>query len=147
MCDGPAMNAVNIETYTPAGYIYLNRRFCSLHGSANVESAAASSYLFGALADATFGWDELLNERLVVVLGEPGSGKSWEFRQRCASLNDAGKPAFLIELEHLVLGDFASGFSSSNLARFQQWQRGKSTASFFLDSVDEAKIRRQTDFY
>jgi len=29
---------------------------------------------------------ELLKERLVVVLGEPGSGKSCEFRWRCASI-------------------------------------------------------------
>ena len=138
---------MNIETYTPAGYVDLNRRFCTLHASSDVEYEAASSYLFGSLADSTFGWDKLLNERLVVVLGEPGSGKSWEFRHRCASLTDTGKPAFLIELERLVAGTFASGFSSSSLARFQQWQRGKDTASFFLDSVDESKIRRQTDFY
>ena len=31
--------------------------------------------------------------------------------------------------------------------RFQKWQRGGQTAWFFLDSVDEAKIRRQADFY
>jgi len=87
---------------TPAGYIGMNRRFCALHGSGGVEEAAAASYLRGSFADCKLGWDELLKERLVVVLGEPGSGKSWEFRRRCASLKEAGKPAFLIELERLV---------------------------------------------
>jgi len=132
---------------TPAGYIDINRRFCALHGSGGVEEAAASSYLRGSFADSTLGWDELLKERLVVVLGEPGSGKSWEFRRRCASLKEAGKPAFLIELERLVSGACAAGFAPADLARFQQWQRGRDTACFFLDSVDEAKIRRQADFY
>jgi|SRR5579864_3639782 len=115
---------------TPADYIELNRRFCTLHGSRGIENAAASSYLFASLVDPTLGWGELLKERLVVVLGEPGSGKSWEFRHRCASLKEAGTPAFLIELERLVSGAFASGFSARDVARFQQWQRGRETASF-----------------
>jgi hypothetical protein len=132
---------------TPAGYIDLNRRFRALHGSGNVEDAAASSYLRGSLADSTLGWDELLKERLVIVLGEPGSGKSWEFRRRCASLKEVGEPAFLIELERLVSGAWAVGFSPADLTRFQQFQKGRETACFFLDSVDEAKIRRQADFY
>ena len=98
------MDGANIAMCTPAGYIDINRRFYALHGSGGVQEAAASSYLRGSFADSTLGWDELLKERLVVVLGEPGSGKSWEFRRRCASLKEAGKPAFLIELERLVAG-------------------------------------------
>jgi hypothetical protein len=137
----------NISMCVPAGYIDINRRFCALRGSGGIEDEAASSYLSGSFAHSTLGWDELLKERLVVVLGEPGSGKSWEFRRRCASLKEAGKPAFLIELERLVSGVFESGLSPADLARFQQWQRGRDTACFFLDSVDEAKIRRQSDFY
>ena len=42
--------------------------------------------LRGSFAGSTLGWDELLKERLVVILGEPGSGKSWEFRRQSASL-------------------------------------------------------------
>ncbi|MDB5310312.1 MAG: hypothetical protein JWO38_4514 [Gemmataceae bacterium] len=131
---------------TPAGYIELNRRFCALHG-ASVEETAGSSYLRGSFADSTLEWDALLKERLVIVLGEPGSGKSWEFRRRCRVLKDTGKPAFLIELERLVLGDWAAGFSPADLVPFQQWQQGRETGFFFLDSVDEAKIRRQADLY
>src|SRR5882762_9163017 len=107
----------------PTGYIEINRRFSKLHSSGGIEDAAASSYLRGSFADSALGWDELLKERLVVVLGEPGSGKSWEFRQRCASLKEPGTAAFLIELERLVLGPFESGFSPADLARFKQWQR------------------------
>ena len=145
---GPApIDRCNIAMCTRAGYIDIDRRFCALHGLGGSEDAAASSYLRGSFADSTLGWDELLKQRLVVVLGEPGSGKSCEFGERCASLKEAGKHAFLIELERLVSGAFESGFSPADFARFQQWQRGRDTACFFLDSVDEAKIRRQADFY
>lgn len=133
---------------TPAGYIEINRRFSRLHSSDGREELASSSYLGYSFADSeSLGWDELLKERLVVVLGEPGSGKSWEFRSRCSSLQKDGEFAFLIELERLVSGAFASVFAPADHERFQQWQRGRRTAYFFLDSVDEAKIRRQSDFY
>src|SRR5947209_2565231 len=132
---------------TPAAYIDINRRFSALHGSVETEDAVASSYLRGSFAGSTLGWDELLKERLVVMLGEPGSGKSWEFRRRSALLSEAGKPAFLIELERLVSGTFATGYMPEDYARFQRWQRGRETAYIFLDSVDESKIRRSADFY
>src|SRR5207253_8497048 len=95
----------------------------------------------------TLGWDELLKVRLVVVLGEPGSGKSCEFRWRCASLQENGEFAFLIELERLVAGTFDTVLALGDRERFQKWRRGNQPAWFFLDSVDEAKIRRQADFY
>lgn len=132
---------------TPAGYIDLNRRFCALHSTGSIEEAAATSYLRGSFSDSTRGWNEVLEERLVVILGEPGSGKSWEFRNRSALLKEAGKAAFMIELERLVSAAWVEGFSSTDFAYFQQWQRSKDAAFFFLDSVDEAKIRRQADFY
>jgi len=132
----------------PPGYIEINRRFSRLHGSGGPEDLASSSYLGHSVADSqSLGWDELLKERLVVVLGEPGSGKSWEFRWCCTSLQKDGEFAFLIELERLVSGALASVFAPADHERFQQWQGGRKSAYFFLDSVDEAKIRRQSDFY
>jgi len=134
--------------HPPMGYIELDRRFSRLHGSDRPEELAAASYLGGSLADSlTLGWSELLKERLVVVLGEPGSGKSWEFRARCALLQEKGENAFLIELERLVAGAFEALLAPADRKRFQKWQRGGQTAWFFLDSVDEAKIRRSADFY
>jgi hypothetical protein len=133
---------------TPAGYIEINRRFSKLDISGGREELASSSYMGNLMGvSQALGWNELLKERLVIVLGEPGSGKSWEFQGRSASLRKSGSFAFLIELERLVYGTFGSAFSPADYKRFGQWQRGKETAYFFLDSVVEAKIRRQTDFY
>ena len=132
----------------PADYIEINRRFSRLHSSGGPEELASSSYLGYWVADSgSLGWDDLLKERLVVVLGEPGSGKSWEFRWRCGSLRKDGEFAFLIELERLVFGAFDNVLAPADFEQFRQWQAGKSEAYFFLDSVDEAKIRRQSDFY
>ena len=134
--------------HPPTGYIEIDRRFSRLYGSDRPEELAAASYLGGSLADSlTLGWTELLKESLVVVLGEPGSGKSWEFRARCASLQEKGEDAFLIELERLVAGTFEALLTPVDRERFQNWQRRGRTAWFFLDSVDESKIRRVADFY
>jgi hypothetical protein len=132
----------------PAGYIDISRRFSRLHGSDRPEELASASYLRGSFADSlTLGWDELLKEPLVVVLGEPGSGKSWEFRWRCATLQQNGEFAFLIDLERLVAGAFDTLVAPDDQKQFQKWQLGSQAAWFFLDSVDEAKIRRPADFY
>ena len=108
---------------------------------------ASSSYLRSFGADyRTLGWDDLLKQPVVVVLGEPGSGKSWELRWQCATIQKGGGHAFLIELERLVSGD-VDAVLAADRQRFQQWRRGTEVAHFFLDSVDEAKIRRHSDFY
>ena len=134
--------------HPPAGYIEIDRRFSRLQGSDRREELASASYLGGSLVDSlTLGWNELLKEPLVVVLGEPGSGKSWEFRWRCAAFQQNGDAAFLIELERLVAGTFDTLLAPGDRERFQKWRRGSHVAWFFLDSVDEAKIRRSTDFY
>lgn len=131
----------------PAGYLEINRRFGPLHSSGRPEELASSSYLRSLGADfRTLGWDDLLKQTLVVVLGEPGSGKSWELRWQCASIQRGGGRAFLIELERLVSADVVSVLAADH-ERFQQWRRGTDVAHFFLDSVDEAKIRRHSDFY
>jgi hypothetical protein len=126
-------------------YIELNRRFSVRDGSVTKEDAASRSYLDAASGD--LGWDRILEERLVVVLGEPGSGKSWEFRNRCAALRKSGAFAFSVELERLVSESFADVLSGSEFDTFQQWHKTNQPAHFFLDSVDESKLRRQADFY
>src|SRR5437870_4201173 len=107
---------------TPRGHIEINRRFSRLHGTGGPEELASWSYLGSSFGDSqTLGWDELLKVRLVVVLGEPGSGKSCEFRWRCASLQENGEFAFLIELERLVAGTFDTVLALGDRERFQKW--------------------------
>ena len=58
------------------GFIELNRRFQELSPNFRPEEAAVESYTRYLLGeDFGLGWIDLLKRRLVVVLGEPGSGK------------------------------------------------------------------------
>ena len=111
------------------------------------EDEALSSYTRFLLINAGLGWKDLLNRRLVVVLGEPGSGKTWEFAQRAAQLNAEGQIAFLIRLDQLVDQSLAQALGSNEYKRFQRWHRSSLEAIFLLDSVDEAKFLRVSDFY
>ncbi len=64
-------------------FVDLNRQFSSYLPSADTEAAAMRSYVMAIeRGETASSWDEILTHRLVVVLGEPGSGKSEEFRQQ-----------------------------------------------------------------
>src|SRR5262245_24022735 len=115
------------------GFVELDRRFSALEPSTFPDDAASHSYLAGALAGADgLDWDKLLQETLVVVLGEPGSGKTWELRQRCAVLQERGENAFFLELERLVAGSVPEAIAAADRDRFRAWQRGGRPAWFFL---------------
>ncbi|MBN1569622.1 MAG: hypothetical protein JXA73_17385 [Acidobacteria bacterium] len=63
------------------GFIELDRRFRELNKGAMQEDEALHSYIWPS-PDGGLGWKDLLNRRIVVVLGEAGSGKTEEFRNR-----------------------------------------------------------------
>lgn len=91
-------------------------------------------------------WDDLLKHRLVIVLGEPGSGKSEEFRHQGDARRRNGQTAFLLELNRLVTEEVASVLGEVGFAEFSRWMVGASEATFFLDAVDESKLQRVDDF-
>src|ERR1051326_7555280 len=80
-------------------FIELNRRFRRLEKSGKAEDMAIESHtrLFGT-GRISETWDDILKESRAVVLGEPGSGKSWEFRERARQLKNSGNFAFFIRL-------------------------------------------------
>ena len=128
--------------YSPPGFVELKRHFSALESSAPAEESARQSYLFGTPQHREqFEWPALLARRLVVILGEPGSGKSWEFRHLAVTLNRQGQETFYVELEQLVSRPLVETLGPEHRHRFQKWLRGKRPARFFLDSVDEAKLR------
>jgi len=130
-------------------FVELNRRFRKLEQKSKPEDAAVESYTLDLLLGRTdsFNWSELLKENRVVILGEPGSGKSWEFRERAKILAANGEAAFFIRLDQLVDADLEELFDVGTKDRFLKWRRGRQMALFFLDSVDEAKFQRIADFH
>lgn len=129
-------------------FIELNRRFRKLEQKTKAEESALESYTsyFRGWQNG-FGWDDLLKENRVVILGEPGSGKSWELIEHAKLLSRQGAFAFFIRLDQLVERDLRSLWDANEQHRFARWKQSNEAAYFFLDSVDEAKFRKVSDFH
>lgn len=127
-------------------FVDLNRRFNSYLPSADTEAAAMRSYVMAMERGETrSSWDEILKHRLVVILGEPGSGKSEEFRHQAEVQRSHGRFTFFLELNRLVAEDFAKVLGEQGIAEFRHWESGQTEAIFFLDAVDESKLLRVDD--
>lgn len=128
-------------------YVNLDRRFDKFESDTNSEATATRSYLAAIEGgEAGSSWDDLLIHRLVVILGEPGSGKSEEFRHQVDASRHIGQTTFFFELNRLVTEEVASTLGETGFAEFCRWKAGSAEATFFLDAVDESKLQRADDF-
>jgi hypothetical protein len=127
-------------------YINLGRRFIHLGNQEISEDIVYESYsLLDDDREAGLAWDEIIKEKLVVILGEPGSGKSTEFKEQVNKLKINGTYAFYIRLDDLITKSLKENLKTQ-LVYFLKWQKSKTEAYFFLDSVDESKLSKTTDF-
>ncbi|CAN7337962.1 hypothetical protein [Polaromonas sp. LjRoot131] len=89
-------------------------------------------------------WNDLMAKPLVVVLGEAGSGKTWEFEDQAKRLALEGKHAFFIPLTKVTsVASFLKALSSRQRA-YREWVHSNETAHFFLDAVDESRLNGTT---
>lgn len=132
-------------------YVELHRSFRDVikdNTFPNEDDVAESYAAYGkVLKDYALTWGDLLQKDAVVVLGEAGSGKSYEFRHQAAKLEREGIAAFFIELDRLATSPFEQTLSRESRQRFEKWRRGKAIGYFFLDAVDESKLHKAQDFY
>lgn len=129
-------------------HIELQRRFLSLDKVTDPESAAFESLVSSKSSSESIGigWVDILNANdSVVILGEPGSGKTQELQAQTASLVDQGRCVAFIELGQMVNATVPplSPHDNSVLTR---WRNGVADAWLFLDAVDESKLVRASDF-
>ncbi|WP_183268989.1 hypothetical protein [Burkholderia pseudomallei] len=126
-----------------AGFVELNRKFEVHRDEESADEAARRSYV-GELVGRQYqhDWQSLLTHRLVVVLGEPGSGKSEELRAQHRRDPDS----FFLRLEQLVTEDIDTILSAEEIDRFNGWKNSSTSALFLLDAVDESKLKRDDDF-
>ncbi len=121
-------------------HIPLDRRFAS----PSEEALRDPDYLsiWGSRHTDTQSWDEVLEAQRVVVLGEGKCGKTHEFKQQVLHLTKQGKFAFFVPLELLHDNDIGDVLSPEEESAFATWKSHDSaTAFFFLDAVDELKLR------
>ena len=91
-------------------------------------------------------WSELLKNRLVVILGEPGSGKSTEFQLQTDKLREQLRQAFCIPLQRLVGEPLLTVLGERDGRTFEEWKNGNLNAYFFFDAVDESMFKQPNDF-
>lgn len=117
--------------------IELNRRFFEIAFPAS-EPDAEERLRIDRWMGSGKTWEQVLERRYVVVLGEAGTGKSIEFKRRSALLRAAGHASCFVDLSELV----SEGFDDSRLGT--HWRKSKGEATLFLDSLDDAKLQRGT---
>jgi hypothetical protein len=133
----------------PPNYIDLSRTFAPVPQKVGAEESALQSYASHSiwlLRRNALTWDELLKHALVLLLGEPGSGKSYELQYQ-ATLSSSDCSRFYFRLDELAVGGEQFHLDDGDERPLAEWRESDAKAVFFLDSVDEAKIRQATDFY
>ena len=124
-------------------FVELDRTFARQKESSNAENEAESSYLFESLMMAhgsSLDWEALLKRFRVVILGEAGSGKTWEMREQVKKLTAAGDAAFFIRLDELAGASCRVAMTDNHYEQLQEALASGQEVSLFLDSVDEAKL-------
>jgi hypothetical protein len=84
-------------------------------------------------------WHEIEDERRVLILADPGAGKTVEALTRARKLQERGKKAFFIRIE-AIDATFENNFEIGADDEFLAWLASNEEAWFFLDSVDEAQL-------
>lgn len=84
-------------------------------------------------------WYEIEHELRLLILADPGAGKTFEARIRAQRLREKGKKAFFIRIE-AVNATFEDSFEIGTADEFRLWLTSNEEAWFFLDSVDEAQL-------
>ncbi|MBO6624610.1 MAG: hypothetical protein JJ938_07010 [Roseicyclus sp.] len=101
--------------------------------------------IWGSYEHGSERWSDLNAHRCVVVLGEGKCGKTHEFKQQKQAIRDQGQAAFFIPLELLQDGGFLDAITAEEEQEFQDWlETSDAEAVFFLDAVDELKLRKGT---
>ena len=84
-------------------------------------------------------WPEIADEHRVLVIADPGAGKTFEAKTRARKIRGRGRHAFFIRIEKID-DNFNHAFEVGTAEQFTNWLNSTDEAWFFLDSVDEAQL-------
>jgi hypothetical protein len=84
-------------------------------------------------------WHEIEDAHRVLIIADPGAGKTFEAKNRARKMRERGKKAFFIRIEKID-ASFDQAFEIGTAEEFATWLGSTEKAWFFLDSVDEAQL-------
>ena len=126
-------------------HIELGRKFWPIEADQeNDPESIRTMFAFGLGKELS--WKDLLEKHRVVILAEPGTGKTEEFRAVTKRLNMNSRPAFFCRIELLQSLEIRRSLDIGTAEEFEEWLDGNKEACFFLDSVDEALLNSRTAF-
>jgi hypothetical protein len=126
-------------------FINLDRKFWPVEADKeNDPESIRIKYTYGF--GEQLSWNNLLEKKRVVIIAEPGTGKTEEFRAIARRLRSDGKLAFFCRIELLNELNFRDSLDIGTVEELEKWSEGKSEAYFFLDSVDEARLTKRSAF-
>jgi hypothetical protein len=121
-------------------------RTFSEHKDAATDSDDEDWSLFLGHRHGSRTWTDLHKNSLVVVLGEAGIGKTIEFQNEVERLRAAKQPAFFISLNQVSDAESWQLVLTGYEAEFDAWAISDELGYFFLDAVDEARLKSHADF-
>lgn len=122
---------------------YLDRTFYRVADGADFSDPRNARRMARFRGDV-YKWPELLEHRHVVVLGEAGKGKTTEFKQQERRITQRQERAFFIRVEDLADNGLRDSFWLKKEEEFDAWKESNVKGFFFLDSVDEARLKSGT---
>ncbi|MBA4043990.1 MAG: hypothetical protein C0471_06165 [Erythrobacter sp.] len=129
-----------LPALVPADFIEIDRRFVPFEQLGRPDADELWAEVLASREEKR-DWDWLLSHRVVALLAEAGSGKSYEFRAQVDRLARTGRSAFYFRIERMCDGSLESAFETPEQeAAFRIWKARGNDSVFFLDSVDEAKL-------
>ena len=90
-------------------------------------------------------WDHWDDVPCVILLGEPGSGKTREFRHQFDQSRASGFPAFVSRWQDWCVGDDVFVTLNDRNGFFAAIKSGQ-TVWWFIDALDEGRIRTESAF-
>lgn len=124
-------------------YIELNRVFAPV--TLNQENDYSEDWSSFYSERNCLNWDELLTEYRCVILAEAGAGKTEELKSQALKLSANDQYSFFIRIEDID-SEFEDAFEVGDDISFQAWLQSEDEAWFFLDSVDEARLKDSNYF-
>ena len=127
-----------------SNFIDLGRRFSIVEKDTEKDPDRIKNSFWASTP--TVGWSDLLQEYRVVILSEPGAGKTEELKYTAQIKKDQGNFSFFIRLELVEDCNWEDCFEIGTSEEFKQWLVCSDSAWLFLDSVDEARLSNKISF-